>query len=68
MMTTQKQYKSQSARDAQEAGYGSESYWDQLDQSAQEHYEYFMGHGDPVKAQRMFTQSLGEALTGNESD
>lgn len=60
------EYKSLSAREAQAAGHGSKSYWDYLDQSAQEHYDYFMKKGDPVTAESMFTQSLSDALRGNE--
>lgn len=59
-------YKSQSARDAQASSYGNESYWDYLDQSAQEKHDYFMRHGDPEKAAEMFTRSLSESLMGNE--
>jgi len=59
-------YKSQSARDAQAMGYGSESYWSYLDEHAQQLHDYFMRHGDTVTANAMFTRSLGEALRGNE--
>ncbi len=31
-------YKSQAARDAEAMNYGTESYWQYLDQSAQEHF------------------------------
>lgn len=63
-----KHYVSQAARDAQAANYGKQSYWDYLDQSAQEHYDYFMRHGDPATAESMFTQSLSDALRGNEGE
>lgn len=62
------EYKSQAARDAQAGNYGNKSYWDYLDQSAQEKYEYYMGHGDPVTAESMFTRSLSESLMGNDGD
>ncbi len=62
------QYKSQSARDAQEMSYGDKSYWDYLDREAQELYDYYMAEGDEAAAQRMLTRSLGEALKGNEGD
>jgi hypothetical protein len=45
-----KTYKSQSARDAQRANYGGVEYWDYLDESAQEHYDYFMAHSQPDRA------------------
>ncbi len=59
-------YESQSARDAQASGYGGPSYWDYLDQAAAEHADYFRRHGDEGRAAEMMTQSLGEALRGNE--
>jgi hypothetical protein len=62
------EYKAQSARDAQTTSYGDKSYWDYLEQAAQEHYEYFMRHGDPTTAERMLTQSLSDALRGNDGD
>lgn len=55
-----KEYKSQSARDAQEMGYGDESYWNHLDEIAAEHYA--KGIKDA------YTQSLADALRGNEGD
>lgn len=58
-------YEAQSARDAQASGYGDKSYWDHLDQSAQEHCAYFIGKGDEVMARLMLTQSLGDALIAN---
>jgi hypothetical protein len=61
-------YKSQAARDAARTGYGDESYWRYLDQSAQEHYDYFMARGDRERAARMLTESLSQALMGNDGD
>lgn len=61
-------YKAQAARDAQAANYGDKNYWDYLEQSAHEHRDYFMRHDDPVAAELMFTQTLGEALAGNDGD
>jgi hypothetical protein len=61
-------YKSQAARDARDAGYGDKCYWDHLEQIAHEHHAYFMRHGDPKKAGEMFTESLSEALRGNDGD
>lgn len=54
----QPQYKSQAARDAQASNYGSPSYWQYLDDSAQEHYD--KGYTDS------FTRTLSEALMGND--
>jgi hypothetical protein len=60
--------KSQSARDAQKAGYGDESYWKYLDESAQEKYDYYMARGDREMAEFMLTRTLSEALRGNDGD
>ena len=68
MRMTSNEYQSQAARDAQARGYGDQSYWQHLDQSAKEKYEYFMRHDDPVTAESMLTRSLSEALQGNEGD
>jgi hypothetical protein len=67
-MTIVEEYKSQSARDAQKMGYGAKSYWDYLDKAAQEHYEYYMARGDEKTANEMLTQSLSDALRGNEGN
>ncbi len=61
-----KQYKAQSARDAQRTGYGSPSYWDYLEAHALELRAYYLAKGDPVMAERMLTDDLSEALRGNE--
>lgn len=58
-------YRSQAARDAQSAGYGSPSYWRTLDDAAQRAHDYYARHGDAERAERMLTRSLGEALAGN---
>lgn len=55
-----KQYRAQSARDAQETDYGPRSYWDCLEHHAEELY----GKG----VTDAFTQSLSEALEGNKGD
>ncbi len=60
------EFKSQAARDAQSQGYGDETYWQYLDRSAQEHFDYHMKAGNETRAKAMLTQSLGEALQGNE--
>jgi hypothetical protein len=52
--------------EAQAGGYGSQSYWDYLDQKARDDYAYFMAKGDKAKAERMLTESLSEALAGND--
>jgi len=61
-------YKSQAARDAQASGYGNEDYWEYLDDHAQELHDKFMARGDETTAKLMLTQSLSEALMGNEGD
>lgn len=61
-------YRSQSARDAQERGYGGPSYWASLDAGALRSHDYYMRHGDPERAAHMLTRSLGEALAGNDGD
>jgi len=55
-----------SARQAREGNYGSPSYWQYLDASARESYDYFMTKGDPEKAKEMLTRSLSDALRGND--
>lgn len=63
-----KTYKSQAARDAQAANYGGPDYWQYLDDAAQEHFDYFTKKGDDDTAAAMFTQSLAEALQGNDGE
>ena len=65
---TNKKYTVKSAIDAQEMGYGDESYWDMLEESAKRHYQYFAKRGDMETAKKMLTQSLSEALDGNDGD
>lgn len=65
---TKPEYKSQSARDAQRTGYGDRSYWDYLDQHAQELHDYFMKKGDEKTAKEMLTRSLSESLMGNDGE
>lgn len=59
-------YLSQSARDAQASGYGSPTYWDELERHALELRDYYRAKGDPTAADRMLSRSLSEALQGNE--
>lgn len=66
MNATTHTYRSQAARDAAASGYGGESYPAYLDDHAQRTHDYFIRHGDPEQAARMFTQTLSEALMGNE--
>ena len=61
-------YQSQCARDAARYGYGDASYWEYLDKSATEHAAFFLKRGDAVTAALMLSQSLGEALAGNDGD
>jgi len=62
-----KTYESQAAKDAQRSGYGNESYWQYLDDSAREHRDYFLKRGDSKTAAEMMTQSLSDCLRGNDS-
>lgn len=66
-MDNAQQYKSQAARDAQAMGYGDKSYWDYLEKSASEHYAY-RSDVYPNGIENAYTQSLSEALMGNEGD
>ena len=63
-----KVYRSQAARDAAASGYGSESYWQYLDDAAQRHYDYFAERGMHGMAEEMLSRSLGEALLGNDGE
>lgn len=67
-MSTQKQYTSQSARDAQRTGYDSQSYWDYLEAHALELKAYFTRKGDLRTADEMLNQDLSETLSGNNGD
>lgn len=68
MSTPNADYVSQSARDAQASGYGDERYWSYLDEAAKRHHDYWLRHGDPERAQQMLTESLSQALAGNDGD
>lgn len=61
-------YKSRSARDACESGYGNESYWNYLDTNAQEKHDYYAARGMFDKAEEMLIRTLGESLVGNDGD
>lgn len=61
-------YEAQAAKDAQAANYGDESYWAYLDDSAKRHHAYFLARGDEAQAVRMMTQTLSEALRGNNGE
>lgn len=59
-------YKSEAARSAQRAGYGDKSYWDYLDQHAQELRDKFAAGGDTARAEQMMTRDVWESVRGNE--
>ncbi len=59
-------YRSRAARDAEAMGYGGPSYWTMLDEAAERHFAYFMARGDTATAESMWTQTLSEALAGND--
>jgi hypothetical protein len=61
-------YRSQSARDAQARGYGTESYWASLDRTAMRYHDLYVARGDTERAAHMLTRSLSEALQGNNGD
>lgn len=60
------EYQAQSARDAQERGYGGQTYWDYLEEAALRTQAYFLARGDEEQAALMLTRTLGEALAGND--
>ena len=66
--TIKKKYKSQAAQDAQRRNYGDANYWQYLDDAAEAHGNFFKEHGQEELAKKQFTQSLGEALQGNDGD
>lgn len=59
-------YESRAARDAQEMGYGDESYWDSLDRACRRARDHWTSKGDPERAELMMKRTLGEALHGND--
>lgn len=63
-----KKYTAQSAIDSSKSGYGDESYWDYLEQSAIEHRDYFLRKGDKKTAEEMMTRNLGQCFIGNDGD
>lgn len=65
-MSASKRYASQAARDAQAMGYGSESYWDYLDEAERRNREYWLSRGDEARAADAMSRSLSEALRGND--
>jgi hypothetical protein len=62
---SEKVYKSQCARDAQNADYGSESYWDYLEQDALSKKAFYEQIGCHELASEMMTRSLWESLAQN---
>lgn len=67
-MKTETKYKSQCAREAQKRNYGDKSYWDYLERASIEHSKYYEERGFKDLAKKMMTQSLGEALQGNNGN
>lgn len=59
-------YLSQAARDSQEFNYGTRSYWEYLERTANRHYDYFMEKNQPRNAEKMLMQSLWSSLSGND--
>lgn len=65
-MDTKQSYKSQVAKDAQQANYGAKAYWDYLEENAHEKAKYYAELGMTEMAEKMLTRSLTEALQGND--
>lgn len=63
-----KNYKSQTARDAEKIKYGNGSYWDYLEETAIQYREYYLSREMPDLAEKMMTRSLEEALQGNDGN
>lgn len=61
-------YTAQSARDAQRTNYGGKSYWDYLEESAHRQSQIYRDRNDSANALLMLTQSLSDALRGNDGD
>ena len=61
-------YKSRAAQEAQASGYGSQSYWDYLDEHALELHDRCLSYRDTKGAAHILTRTLAESLTGNESN
>jgi hypothetical protein len=61
-------YESQSARDAEATGYGDQSYWDYLDDTAKRHRDYYLTRGNKWEADRMMSCSLSDSLVGNDGE
>ena len=61
-------YQAQSARDAQRIGYGGESYWDYLEETAMRHRDYYAARGMIDDANRMMSRTLSESFAGNDGD
>ena len=61
-------FKSQAARGAQASGYGEERYWAYLEYACLSHRDYYLERGDQASADRVMTESLGDALRGNNGD
>lgn len=63
-----KGFKSQSATDAKRANFGTPEYWEYLERHAIEIRDYFLARGDVASARRVMSESLSEALAGNDGD
>lgn len=61
-------YHSRAAQQAEASGYGDKRYWDYLEATAQRLHDYYAQKGDADTAVLMLTQTLGEALQGNDGD
>ena len=63
-----KQYTARCAKDAQAMGYGNESYWDMLEESAIRYAAFFSDKGDKEQAAYMMSRTLGQSLEGNDGE
>ncbi len=62
------EFRARAAREARAMGYGPSSYWEYLEQSALEHYAYYIARGDKAKASEMLERSLADTIKGNNGD
>ena len=60
-------FRTRAAAQAAAAGY-DDDYVNYLNTHGVEMHDYFLARGDAEQAERMLTQTLGEALQGNDGD
>ena len=66
-MSTPTRYESRAANDARDMSYGTEDYWQYLDDAARDNRDYFRRHPElGIDPESMMTRTLSEALAGND--